>query len=133
MFNALARQTIIDRNGRLEDLQLTARILEGRKVKNGVRMMVIPASQEIYLQALRKGFLGIFVKAGASVGMPTCGPCFGGHIGLLAPGEVCVSSSNRNFIGRMGSPKALVYLASPAVVAASAVIGKIVGPESLEA
>ncbi len=120
-------------NGRLEDLQLTARLLRGRKVKKGVRMLVIPASREIYLQALREGLLETFVMAGASVCSPICGPCFGGHTGLLAPGEVCVSSSNRNFVGRMGSPKAQIYLASPAVVAASAVIGNIASPDSLEA
>ncbi len=115
-------------NGRLEDLRLAASLLEGKRIKEGVRMIVVPASQEIYLKALKEGLLEIFVRAGALVCNPTCGPCLGGHLGLLAPGEVCISSSNRNFIGRMGSPKAYVYLASPATVAASALAGKIVDP-----
>ncbi len=119
-------------NGRLEDLRLAAGILKRKKVKEGVRMLMIPASQEIYLQALREGLLQTFVEAGAFVCNPTCGPCLGGHLGLLGPGEVCVSSSNRNFIGRMGSPEAYVYLASPATVAASAVTGWITDPRSLE-
>jgi len=120
-------------NGRLEDLRLAADILKGRKVKNGVRLLVIPASQEVYLQALREGLLEIFVEAGGSVCNPTCGPCLGGHLGILASGEVCISSSNRNFIGRMGSPEAIVYLASPATVAASALAGRITDPRELEA
>jgi len=119
-------------NGRLEDLRLAAKLLKGRKVKKGVRMLVIPASQEIYLEALKEGLIKTFVEAGAYVCNPTCGACVGGHLGLLAPGEVCVSSSNRNFIGRMGSPKAYVYLASPATVAASAVTGKISDPRMLK-
>jgi len=120
-------------NGRLEDLRLAAGFLRRRNIKKGIRMLVIPASQEVYSQALREGLIETFVEAGAYVCSPTCGPCFGGHIGLLAPREVCVSSSNRNFIGRMGSPKAHVYLASPATVAASALTGKITDPSSLEA
>jgi len=120
-------------NGRLEDLRLAARLLKGKKVRDGVRMIVTPASQEIYFQALKEGLIETFIEAGAFVCNPTCGPCLGGHLGLLAPGEVCITSSNRNFIGRMGSPEAYVYLASPATVAASAVRGKITDPRSLEA
>jgi len=119
-------------NGRIEDLRLAADFLKGKKVRNGVRMIVVPASQEVYLQALQEGLLEIFLKAGAIVGNPTCGPCLGGHLGLLAPGEVGISSSNRNFVGRMGSPKAKVYLASPLTVAASAITGKITNPRALE-
>jgi len=119
-------------NGRIEDLRSAASFLKGKKVRNGVRMIVVPASQEVYLQALQEGLLEIFLKAGAIVGNPTCGPCLGGHLGLLAPGEVCISSSNRNFVGRMGSPKAQVYLASPLTVAASAITGKITDPRALE-
>ncbi|MBS7606978.1 3-isopropylmalate dehydratase large subunit [Candidatus Bathyarchaeota archaeon] len=115
-------------NGRLEDLEVAARILKGRHVKKGVRMLVTPASSEVYLEALRSGLLEVFVRAGAYVCNPACGACFGGHMGLLAAGEVCISSSNRNFIGRMGSPEAKIYLASPATVAASAVVGKITDP-----
>ncbi|KPV63722.1 MAG: Isopropylmalate/citramalate isomerase large subunit [Candidatus Bathyarchaeota archaeon BA2] len=120
-------------NGRIEDLRLAASFLKGKKVRNGVRMIVVPASREVYLQALQEGLLEIFLKAGAIVGNPTCGPCLGGHLGLLAPGEICISSSNRNFVGRMGSPKAKVYLASPITVAASAITGKITNPRELEA
>jgi len=119
-------------NGRLEDLQLAARFLEERKVKKGVRLLVAPASQEVYLEALKEGLIKTFLEAGAIVCNPTCGPCLGGHLGLLAPGEICISSSNRNFVGRMGSPKAYVYLASPATVAASAVTGKITDPRLLK-
>mgnify|MGYP000147266263 CR=1 FL=1 len=115
-------------NGRLEDLKAAAEIMKGKKISRGVRMIVTPASQEIYLQALKSGILEIFVKAGALVSNPTCGACFGGHMGLLAPGEVCISSSNRNFVGRMGSPEAEIYLASPVTVAVSALAGKIVDP-----
>jgi homoaconitate hydratase family protein len=120
-------------NGRLEDLRLAAQIMKGKKVKSGVRTLVIPASQEVYVQALKEGLLEVFTEAGALVCGATCGPCLGGHIGLLASGEVCVGTSNRNFIGRMGSPEASVYLASPAVVAASALTGKLTDPRSLGA
>jgi homoaconitase/3-isopropylmalate dehydratase large subunit len=119
-------------NGRLEDLQLAAQILKGKKIKDGVRALIIPASQEVYKQALTEGLTEIFTDAGAVVCGAACGPCLGGHIGLLAAGETCISTSNRNFIGRMGSTQANVYLASPAVVAASAITGKITNPLTLE-
>ncbi len=120
-------------NGRIEDLRLAARVLKGKRVKDGVRALVIPASQEVYKQALSEGLLEIFTDAGAIVCGSACGPCLGGHIGLLAAGEACVSTSNRNFIGRMGSTLASVFLASPATVAASAITGKITDPRKLEA
>jgi 3-isopropylmalate/(R)-2-methylmalate dehydratase large subunit len=120
-------------NGRIEDLRLAAQVLKGKMVKDGVRAIVIPASQEVYSQALNEGLLEVFTDAGAIVCGSACGPCLGGHIGLLAAGETCVSTSNRNFIGRMGSPQASVFLASPATVAASAVTGKITDPRKLEA
>jgi len=120
-------------NGRLEDLQLAAQVIKGRKVKDGVRALVIPASQEVWRQAMQEGLFEIFTDAGAIICGSACGPCLGGHIGLLAAGETCVSSSNRNFIGRMGSTQARVYLASPATVAASAVTGKLTDPTKLEA
>jgi homoaconitate hydratase family protein len=120
-------------NGRIEDLRLAAQILKGKKVKNGVRALVIPASQEVYAQALKEGLVEVFTEAGALVCGATCGPCLGGHIGVLASGETCVSTSNRNFIGRMGSPEASVYLASPATVAASALTGKLTDPRKVEA
>lgn len=116
-------------NGRIEDLRSAAAILQGRQVADGVRLVVIPATLDTYLRALREGLLESFVVAGAAVSTPTCGPCFGGHMGLLAAGERAVSTSNRNFVGRMGHPDSEVYLASPAVVAASAVTGRIVHPE----
>jgi 3-isopropylmalate/(R)-2-methylmalate dehydratase large subunit len=120
-------------NGRIEDLRVAAQILKGKKVKQGVRALVIPASQEVYAQAIKEGLIEVFTDAGALVCGATCGPCLGGHIGLLASGEVCVSTSNRNFIGRMGSPQANVYLASPATVAASALTGRITDPREVEA
>jgi len=120
-------------NGRIEDLRLAAEILKGKIVKDGVRTLVIPASQEVYRQAITEGLIEIFTDAGALVCGSTCGPCLGGHIGLLAPGETCVSTSNRNFIGRMGSKEASVYLSSPATVAASAITGRITDPRELEA
>ncbi len=118
-------------NGRLEDLRSAAQVLKGRKVARGVRLLVIPASQEIYLNALNEGLIKTFMEAGATIGNPNCGPCLGGHMGLLAEEEVCISSSNRNFVGRMGSTKSYVYLASQATVAASAVTGKITDPRTL--
>jgi len=120
-------------NGRIEDLRLAAQVLKGKRVKDGVRALVIPASQEVYKQSLNEGLMQIFTDAGAIVCSSACGPCLGGHIGLLAAGETCVSTSNRNFIGRMGSTQANVFLASPATVAASAVTGKITDPRKLEA
>ena len=118
-------------NGRISDLRLAAKILEGRKVKKGLRCIVIPATQNIYLQAMEEGLLKIFIEAGAVVSTPTCGPCLGGYMGILAQGERCVSTTNRNFVGRMGHVESEVYLASPAVAAASAVTGKISAPDEL--
>ena len=118
-------------NGRIEDLRCAAEILKGRKVKKGVRCIVIPATQKIYLQAMEEGLLKIFIEAGAVVSTPTCGPCLGGYMGILAEGERCISTTNRNFVGRMGHVKSEVYLASPAVAAASAVTGKISTPDEL--
>jgi 3-isopropylmalate/(R)-2-methylmalate dehydratase large subunit len=115
-------------NGRLEDLRLAAQVLTGRKVAKGVRLIVIPATPLIYRQALEEGLLRIFMEAGAVIGPPTCGPCLGGHLGILAPGETAIATTNRNFVGRMGHPQSRVYLANPAVTAASAVAGWIVGP-----
>lgn len=120
-------------NGRIEDLRAAARILKGKKVDKDVRLIVIPASQKVYRQALREGILKVFVESGAVVANPNCGPCLGGHMGLLAPGETCISSSNRNFVGRMGSPSAKIYLASPVTVAASALAGEIVDPREVAA
>ena len=120
-------------NGRLEDLRLAAQVMKGKKVKEGVRALVIPASQEVWKQANDEGLLQIFTESGAIVCGSACGPCLGGHIGLLAAGETCVATSNRNFIGRMGSTQANVYLASPATVAASAIAGRIVSPVEVKA
>ena len=116
-------------NGRLEDLATAAEILKGRKVASHVRTIIIPATQKIYLEAMEKGYLKIFIEAGAVVSTPTCGPCLGGHMGILAEGERAVATTNRNFVGRMGHPGSEVYLASPAVAAASAVSGKLADPE----
>jgi 3-isopropylmalate/(R)-2-methylmalate dehydratase large subunit len=115
-------------NGRLEDLELAARVISTHRVHPRTRLLVIPASQQIYLDAIRLGYLQRLVAAGAMVNPPGCGPCVGVHQGILAAGEVCISSTNRNFIGRMGSKDSRVYLASPAVVAASAVAGHIAHP-----
>lgn len=115
-------------NGRLEDLRAAAKILKGRHVAEGVRALVIPASRQVYLQALREGLIETFIRAGCVVCSPGCGPCAGGHMGVLGPGEVCVSTSNRNFVGRMGSRDAKIYLASPLTAAASAVSGKLADP-----
>jgi 3-isopropylmalate/(R)-2-methylmalate dehydratase large subunit len=120
-------------NGRLEDLEIAARILAGRQVHESTRLIVIPASQRIYLEAMRLGYIQTLVEAGAMINPPGCGPCVGVHQGILAAGEVCISSTNRNFIGRMGSKDSEVYLASPAVVAASALAGYIAHPEEVKA
>jgi 3-isopropylmalate/(R)-2-methylmalate dehydratase large subunit len=118
-------------NGRIEDLRSAASVLKGKKVHPNVRMIVIPATQEIYLQALREGLTEMFVTAGGVVSTPTCGPCLGGHMGVLAEGERAIATTNRNFVGRMGHPGSEVYLANPAVAAASAVAGRIAGPEEV--
>ncbi len=118
-------------NGRISDLRTAAAILEGRKVAKGMRLIVFPATQKIYLQAMEEGLLATFIKAGGIVSTPTCGPCLGGHMGILAAGERAVATTNRNFVGRMGHVESEVYLASPAEAAASAVTGKISGPEEL--
>ena len=118
-------------NGRLEDLIAAAEIMKGKKVAKGVRAIVIPATQDIYLKAMEMGLLKIFIEAGAVVSTPTCGPCLGGHMGILAKGERAVATTNRNFVGRMGHPESEVYLASPEVAAASAVTGKISSPEEV--
>ncbi len=119
-------------NGRIDDMRVAAEILKGRKVAKNVRCIVIPATQSIYLQAMREGLLEIFIEAGAIVSTPTCGPCLGGYMGILAAGERCISTTNRNFVGRMGHVESEVYLASPAVAAASAVAGKIISPCQLD-
>jgi 3-isopropylmalate/(R)-2-methylmalate dehydratase large subunit len=118
-------------NGRIEDLRSAAAVLRGRKVHSSVRLLVFPATQEIYLQAMREGLMEIFVTAGAAFSTPTCGPCLGGHMGILAKGERAVATTNRNFVGRMGHPESEVYLANPAVAAASAVLGRIGGPDEI--
>jgi len=118
-------------NGRIEDLRIAAKIVKGRKVHRGVRMIVVPATKEIFDQALEEGLIKTFSEAGAFVSGPTCGACLGGYMGVLAPGERCVSSTNRNFVGRMGAKDSEVYLASPAVVAASAIMGRITDPSEV--
>jgi 3-isopropylmalate/(R)-2-methylmalate dehydratase large subunit len=118
-------------NGRLEDLEVAARIVAGRVVHPRTRLIVIPASQRVYREAMRLGYLETLLAAGAMINPSGCGPCVGVHQGILAAGETCVSSTNRNFLGRMGSKDSFVYLASPAVVAASAIAGKLAHPESI--
>lgn len=119
-------------NGRYEDMKIAAEILKGRKVAKGVRTVIIPATQKIYLECIRDGFAEIFIQAGAALSTPTCGPCLGGHMGIMAAGERTVATTNRNFVGRMGHVESEVYLASPAVAAASAVLGRIADPEELK-
>ena len=118
-------------NGRLSDLRIAAKILKGRKRDKHVRLIIIPSTPLIYRQALKEGLFDIFLDAGAVISAPTCGPCLGGHMGVLASGEVAISTTNRNFVGRMGSPEAYVYLSNPAIAAASAVLGKIGSPDEL--
>ena len=116
-------------NGRLSDMRIAAEILKGQKVHPDVRCILVPATQQIYKECIKLGYLETFIDAGCVVSTPTCGPCMGGHMGILAEGERCVSTTNRNFVGRMGHTKSEIYLASPAVAAASAIAGKIVAPE----
>ncbi|HTY44805.1 MAG TPA: 3-isopropylmalate dehydratase large subunit [Patescibacteria group bacterium] len=118
-------------NGRISDLRLAARMLKGKKARAGLRLIVIPATQKIYLEAVKEGLAEIFIKAGGVFSTPTCGPCLGGHVGILTEGERCLATTNRNFIGRMGHPKSEVYLSNPAVAAASAVTGRITHPDEV--
>ena len=118
-------------NGRLEDMAIAAKIFEGKKVHDNVRAIIIPATQQIYTECIRLGYMDTFIDAGCVVSTPTCGPCLGGHMGILAEGERCVATTNRNFVGRMGHVKSEVYLASPAVAAASAITGRISGPDEV--
>ena len=119
-------------NGRMDDLRIAANILKGRKVDPHLRLIILPGSQQVYLDALKEGLIETFIRAGAAVSTPTCGPCLGGYMGILAAGERCVSTTNRNFVGRMGHVKSEVYLANPAVAAASAIAGRIAGPEEIK-
>ncbi|MBN1354443.1 MAG: 3-isopropylmalate dehydratase large subunit [Candidatus Omnitrophica bacterium] len=118
-------------NGRIGDLETAAKILKGNKVRQGVRLIVIPATQSVYLEAVKRGFARVFVEAGGIFSTPSCGPCLGGHLGILAEGERCLATTNRNFMGRMGHPKSEVYLSSPAVAAASAIRGRIAHPKEV--
>ncbi|OGX30610.1 MAG: 3-isopropylmalate dehydratase large subunit [Omnitrophica WOR_2 bacterium RIFCSPLOWO2_12_FULL_46_30] len=118
-------------NGRISDLRLAAKVMQGNKVKSGLRAIVIPATQNVYKQAIKEGLIETFAKAGCVISTSTCGPCLGGHCGLLADGETAIATTNRNFIGRMGSPKSFVYLSNPAVAAASAIRGRITHPENV--
>ncbi len=118
-------------NGRIEDLRVAAELLRGRRVARGTRCIIIPATPRVYRQALQEGLFEVFLDAGAVISTPTCGPCLGGHMGILADGEKCVSTTNRNFVGRMGHRTSEVYLASPATAAASAVAGRIASPSEL--
>jgi 3-isopropylmalate/(R)-2-methylmalate dehydratase large subunit len=118
-------------NGRIEDLRRAARVIKGNKVARYVRCIVIPATQDVYRQALREGLVEVFLDARAVVSTPTCGPCLGGYMGILAKGERAVATTNRNFVGRMGHPESEVYLSNPSVAAASAVLGRIASPEEV--
>ena len=118
-------------NGRLSDLAVAASILKGKKVHDDVRLIVFPGTQEIYLEAVKNGYIQTIIEAGGAVSTPTCGPCLGGHCGILAEGERAISTTNRNFVGRMGHTKSEVYLSSPAIAASSAVAGKICSPDEI--
>lgn len=118
-------------NGRIEDMRIAAKVLKGKKVNPNVRLLVIPATQKIELQMIKEGLTELFIKAGAAVSTPTCGPCLGGHMGVLAEGEKAIATTNRNFVGRMGHPKSEVYLSNVAVAAASAIAGRIISPEDI--
>ena len=119
-------------NGRIDDMKITAEILKGRKIAKNVRTIIIPGTQQIYLECIKRGYVEIFIEAGAVFSVPTCGPCLGGHMGILASGERCLSTTNRNFVGRMGHTESEVYLASPAIASASAIMGRITNPEDLK-
>jgi 3-isopropylmalate/(R)-2-methylmalate dehydratase large subunit len=118
-------------NGRMEDIRIAAEVMRGRRVHPHVRCLIFPGTQAIYLQAVREGLVEVFIEAGAMVSGPTCGPCLGGHMGVLSRGERCISTTNRNFVGRMGHPESEVFLANPAIAAASAILGRIASPEEL--
>jgi len=118
-------------NGRITDLRVAAKILKSKKIKSDLRLIIFPGTQNVYRQAAKEGLVEIFVKAGGIFSTPTCGPCLGGHMGILTEGETCLATTNRNFVGRMGSPKSFVYLSNPAVAAASAITGKITHPEKI--
>jgi 3-isopropylmalate/(R)-2-methylmalate dehydratase large subunit len=133
LFEVVIDQVVIGSctNGHLEDLRQAAEVIKGRKVNPNVRMIVIPATQKIYKEAMKEGLLNVFIEAEAAVSTPTCGPCLGGHMGILSKGEKAIATTNRNFIGRMGHPESEVYLSNPAVAAVSAVLGRIGTPEEL--
>ena len=133
LFEVTVNQAVVGSctNGRIEDLREAAEVIKGKKVNANVRMIVIPATQKIYLQAIKEGLVEVFINAGAVVSTPTCGPCLGGHMGVLAKGERAIATTNRNFVGRMGHPESEVYLSNPAVAAASAVLGRIGTPEEI--
>ena len=118
-------------NGRIEDLEMAATVLKGHKVHPELRVIILPGTQQIYLEAMRRGYIETFIEAGCAVSTPTCGPCLGGHMGILAKGEKSLSTTNRNFVGRMGHPESEVYLSSPAVAAASAITGHITPPQEV--